>query len=313
MEDIQEILMTLVCCNFIQNIAHISYGKDRHTWLKVNFRELPPDATPIQVYRYTRAYLFFLIIVTIFADASVSTVPTRFLQFFEDIEGANTYAWGAAAIAFLYRSLGKFCTFKRIHFSGSATLMQCWSYEHIMHMRPKAHNDRQQAFQTTMCPTVLIFDDIAKSCMLDRVCRQFGAKQGILKNPLVVSKKARRQVGQRDWRNVNADKITNWLSRHVRIIPDIQQDTDNGLPLEEYKTWYNLFVPVDMGDVEAKMEHLQRQYNDEAAPDEAGDDGVGQSSRAVEDPAPSIQPAVEEPRRYNTRNKQYRPKRRRGV
>ncbi|ERN12734.1 hypothetical protein AMTR_s00043p00127200 [Amborella trichopoda] len=73
------------------------------------------------------------------------------------------------------------------------------------------------------------------------------------------------------------------------------------------------FVPVDMSDIEARMEHLQRQYNDEAIPDEAGDDGVGQSSRVVDDQAPSTQPAVEEPRRYNTRNKQYQPKRKRGI
>ncbi|XP_011626340.1 protein MAIN-LIKE 2-like [Amborella trichopoda] len=96
----------------------------RHTWLKVNFRELPPDAPPVQVYRYTRAHLLFLISVTIFVDASVLTVPTRYLQFFEDIERAITYASVAAALAFLYRSLGKACTFKRRHFSGSATLMQ---------------------------------------------------------------------------------------------------------------------------------------------------------------------------------------------
>ncbi|ERN07002.1 hypothetical protein AMTR_s00141p00067680 [Amborella trichopoda] len=175
---------------------------------------------------------------------------------------------------------------------------------------------------------------------------------------------------------------------------DIQQDTDNGLPSEEYKVWYNLashplihnvtnppkdilqphiheeeevvhahepqhtmrprgyedqlvsavkaftvmlvealplrqkwypevlnrvnntfemlakFVLVDMGGVEATMEYLQRQHNDEAVLDEAGDDRVGQSSRVVEDLAPSTQLAVEEPKRYNTQNKQYQPKRR---
>ncbi|ERN12735.1 hypothetical protein AMTR_s00043p00127230 [Amborella trichopoda] len=171
----------------------------RHTWLKANFRELPPDTTPVQVYRYTGAYLLFLISVTIFADASVSTVPTRYLQFFEDIEGASTYAWGAAALAFLYRSLGNACTFKRRHFSGSATLMQVTI----------CFDDRQQPFQTAMCPTTLIVDDITEPYMPDRACRQFGAKQGILKNPLVVSKRASRQFGQRDWRNINADKIAN--------------------------------------------------------------------------------------------------------
>ncbi|ERN20286.1 hypothetical protein AMTR_s00066p00173450 [Amborella trichopoda] len=129
----------------------------KHTWLKVNFRELPPDATLVQFYRYTQAYLLFLISVTIFANASVSTVPTR------------------------------------------QSKPAIWSKT-----------------------------------------RQFGAKQGIPTNPLVVSKRVSKQVGQRVWRNVNADKIPNWLFRHDCIMPDIQQDTDNGLPSNEYKAWYNL-------------------------------------------------------------------------
>ncbi|ERN02224.1 hypothetical protein AMTR_s00045p00216650 [Amborella trichopoda] len=51
--------------------------------------ELSPDASPLEVLRYTRAYLLFLISVTIFTDASIATVPTRYLQFFEDIEEAG--------------------------------------------------------------------------------------------------------------------------------------------------------------------------------------------------------------------------------
>ncbi|XP_011629095.1 protein MAIN-LIKE 2 [Amborella trichopoda] len=96
----------------------------KHLWSKVHFWELPPDASPVQIVRYIRSYLLFLISVIIFADASVATVPTRYLQFLEDIEQANKYARGAAALAYLYRSLEKTCTFKRRHFSGSATLMQ---------------------------------------------------------------------------------------------------------------------------------------------------------------------------------------------
>ncbi|ERN02955.1 hypothetical protein AMTR_s00134p00031500 [Amborella trichopoda] len=191
---------------------------------------------------------------------------------------------------------------------------------------------------------------------------------------------------------MNADEITHWLSRHDRMMPEIVEDADNGLPLEEYKAWYNLvshpltcnvakppkdilqphiqeeeevvpahepqyimrprgyenqlvsavqasivtltealtlrqkwypevynrvnsafetlskFVLVDMGDIEAKMEILQCQYNDEGVPDEARHDGVGESSWAVKDLTPSTQPTVEKPRRYNTRKKQYQPK-----
>ncbi|ERN00285.1 hypothetical protein AMTR_s00107p00033410 [Amborella trichopoda] len=89
-----------------------------------NFHTLPPDATPVQVVRYTRAYLLYFINITIFADSSVAIVPTRYLQFFEDIEEADIYAGGATSLAHLYQSLGKVCTFKRSHFSSSTTLMQ---------------------------------------------------------------------------------------------------------------------------------------------------------------------------------------------
>ncbi|ERM98022.1 hypothetical protein AMTR_s00120p00057880 [Amborella trichopoda] len=66
------------------------------------------------------------------------------------------------------------------------------------------------------------------------------------------------------------------------------------------------FVPVDMEDIEAKMELLQREVNEEAVQEEGEQDVVGESSRAVVDNlAPSTQPAVEERRRHNTRQKQY--------
>ncbi|ERM95721.1 hypothetical protein AMTR_s00023p00234910 [Amborella trichopoda] len=357
----------------------------RHTWLKANFRKLTPDATSIPVYRYTRAYMLFLISLTIFVDALVSTVPTRYLQFFEDIEGASKYAWGVTTVAFLYQSLGRACTFKLRHFSGSTTLM---------HMRPIPHNIspnllkakrweppkkyygnphnlmplpldknlvtsnlmRQKTFETTMCLTTLIFYDIVEPYMPDRVRWQFGAKQSIPKNPLVGGKRASRQGGHQDWRNVNANKIHQWLSLHERMRPDIQVVTDNGLPSDEYKAWYNLvshplvsvvqastvmlvealtlrhkwyskdynrvnnvfetlskLVLVDMDDIKASMTSLQREYQNDGVPDEAGHDEVGESSRAVEDLAPSTQLAVEEPRKYNTRKKQYQPKRRRPM
>ncbi|ERN15139.1 hypothetical protein AMTR_s00056p00121360, partial [Amborella trichopoda] len=101
-------------------------------------------------------------------------------------------------------------------------------------------DDRQQAYQTAMCITTLIFDDIVESNIPDRVRRQFGAKHGIPRNPSVVSKRDNRQGEKQDWRTVNANKIAHWLSRHDCMMPEIIEDTDNGLPLEEYKVWYNL-------------------------------------------------------------------------
>ncbi|ERN12061.1 hypothetical protein AMTR_s00035p00164410 [Amborella trichopoda] len=89
----------------------------KHSWLKAKFHQLPPDATPVQVLKYTRAYLLFLISVTIFSDS---------LQ----------VIWNP-------------------YFKPNDVI----SY------------DRRKAFETTMCITTLIFDDIAEPYMPERVCR----------------------------------------------------------------------------------------------------------------------------------------------
>ncbi|ERN10781.1 hypothetical protein AMTR_s00027p00219680 [Amborella trichopoda] len=351
--------------------------------VEANFRELPPNATNVEVVRYTRAYLLFLTIVIIFADALVATCQQ-----------------GTYNPLKILRKL--------------ADMHECWYYEHIIHMRPTPHSiypnmpkakiweppknyygnrynlmppirqefdnlhpneviwnpyfkpdkvisvDKHTTFQIAMCITTHIFDDIAEPYMSDRVCRQFGAKQGIPRNPSSVGRRSSKQGGQRDCRNVNSDKIYHWLSRHEHMMTDIESDTTNGLPSDEYKVWYNrvshpiihnvanppidilqphnqeeeevvpahepqyimrhrgyedqLFVPVDMEDIGARMEILQREVNDEVVQEEAGQDVVGESNRtAAEVLAPSTQPAVEEPRRHNMRKKQYQLNKRRPM
>ncbi|ERN19544.1 hypothetical protein AMTR_s00062p00071490 [Amborella trichopoda] len=165
----------------------------KHSLLQANFRGLPPDASPVKIVRYTRAYLLFLINVTIFANALVATVPTRYLQFCEDIEQASKYTWSATTLL------------KKLVFSSEDISVVIWN----LYFKPDEaiSDDRHEAFQTTMCITTLIFDDIAEPYMSYIVCRQFGAKQGIPINPLSVGKRSTRHGGQRDWRNINSNKI----------------------------------------------------------------------------------------------------------
>ncbi|ERN06271.1 hypothetical protein AMTR_s00016p00211010 [Amborella trichopoda] len=127
-------------------------------------------------------------------------------------------------------------------------------------------------------------------------------------------------------------------------MPSIEVDTVNGLPSEEYKVsavqasrvmlaealtlkqkWYpkiynrvnnrfemlSKFMSVNMDEIEARIEHLQRQVNEEVAHNNSRSGVVGESSRASEDLAPSTHPSIEEHRRYNTRKKQYQRKKRR--
>ncbi|XP_028105922.1 protein MAIN-LIKE 1-like [Camellia sinensis] len=54
----------------------------------------------------TRAYLLFLLGCTLFSDKSGGRVPVVYLGLLMDLGSIHTYAWGAAALAFLYRQLG---------------------------------------------------------------------------------------------------------------------------------------------------------------------------------------------------------------
>ncbi|KAJ1423148.1 Phosphatidylinositol-specific phospholipase C, X domain [Sesbania bispinosa] len=53
----------------------------------------------------TRAYLLHLVGCTIFADKSATLVRVSYLELFRDLHMVGTFAWGAAALAFLYENL----------------------------------------------------------------------------------------------------------------------------------------------------------------------------------------------------------------
>ncbi|ERN12305.1 hypothetical protein AMTR_s00025p00041280 [Amborella trichopoda] len=114
-----------------------------------------------------------------------------------------------------------------------------------------------------MCITTLIFDDITEPFMPGRVRRQFGTKQSIPRNPLVIGKRASRQGRHRDWRTVNADKFQHWKTRHDRMMPEIEEDTNNGLPSKEYRAWYNLVSHLLVHNVANLPKDILRSHNQE--------------------------------------------------
>lgn len=107
------------------------------SWLKDSFSHCPDVAPLEQVEQCTRAYLLYLVGSTIFSTTSGNTVPVIFLPLFEDFDKAGKYAWGAAALAFLYRALGNATSKSQSTISGCLTLLQCWSYWHLNIGRPK--------------------------------------------------------------------------------------------------------------------------------------------------------------------------------
>ncbi|ERN04134.1 hypothetical protein AMTR_s00077p00064360 [Amborella trichopoda] len=264
----------------------------KHSWLKANFRELQPDASFLQIVRHTRAYLLFLISVTIFANASVATVPTRYLQFFEDIEQV---IWNP-------------------YFKLDETIS----------------NDRHEAFQTVMAFQEIIY--LVVRGPVDMVGSEIGEMSILTRFIIGLSRHNHMMIDIKvdTASGLPSEEYKAWYSRASHpIIHNVSAVQASTIMLTEALTlrqkWYpevcnrvnnvfkmlSKFVPVDMEDIEARMELLQSAVNEEAVQEEGRQDVVGESSRAVDDLAPSTQPAVEERRSHNTRQKQYQPKRRR--
>ncbi|EXB26148.1 hypothetical protein L484_010465 [Morus notabilis] len=84
----------------------------------------PVDAPPEVIERYTRAYLLYLVGCTIFSTTTGNKVPVMYLTLFENFDQCRKYAWGAAALASLYRSLGNASLSSQSSISGCLTLLQ---------------------------------------------------------------------------------------------------------------------------------------------------------------------------------------------
>jgi hypothetical protein len=94
------------------------------SWLKEFFSHCSEDAPTEEVERCTRAYLLYLVGSTIFSTTTGNKVPVMYLPLFANLEEAEEFAWGAAALAFLYRALGNACVKSQSTICGCLTLLQ---------------------------------------------------------------------------------------------------------------------------------------------------------------------------------------------
>ncbi|CAI9089860.1 OLC1v1024509C1 [Oldenlandia corymbosa var. corymbosa] len=133
-----------VCVKYLgrgPDSGYTSGGMVKLSWLKESFSHCPEDASTEDVERHTRAYLLYLVGSTIFSTTTGNKVPVMYLPLFEDFEEAGKYAWGAAALSFLYRALGNASLKSQSTISGCLTLLQCWSYYHLNVGRPRLNHD----------------------------------------------------------------------------------------------------------------------------------------------------------------------------
>ena len=74
--------------------------------------------------RRATAYLLYLICSTIFLDKTVDRAHHKYFPLLRDVSRISNYAWGAGALAYLYRRLGEATRAGCKQFCGSATLLQ---------------------------------------------------------------------------------------------------------------------------------------------------------------------------------------------
>ncbi|CAN1143087.1 Protein MAIN-LIKE 2 [Linum perenne] len=81
------------------------------TWLRNHFGTIRDDADQETIEQHCRAYILDFFGSCIFADRSGSHASLFFLPLLEDMSQIGEYAWGAAALSWLYRELGQ-CDFR---------------------------------------------------------------------------------------------------------------------------------------------------------------------------------------------------------
>ncbi|KAK9118917.1 hypothetical protein Scep_017010 [Stephania cephalantha] len=105
----------------------------RNHWLKSRWcpkaGSRPRNYPPVEC--TARAYLLYLLSCTLFADKSGSRVSIALLKLLEDLDDVGNYAWGAAALAYLYRHLGSATRVQVSQIAGYLTLLEGWVYDHF--------------------------------------------------------------------------------------------------------------------------------------------------------------------------------------
>ena len=75
----------------------------RLEWLRLRFEGMTNDSGPEMIKCSARAYLLYVLGCTMFTNETGTRVSVDYYHCLEDLESIHTYAWGAVALAYLYR------------------------------------------------------------------------------------------------------------------------------------------------------------------------------------------------------------------
>ncbi|XP_052730107.1 protein MAIN-LIKE 1-like [Vigna angularis] len=102
--------------------------KVRLSWL----RDIYVEHCEQQQWEYAaRAYLLHLVGCSIFADKTATSIRVSYLLLFRNVHTCGRYAWGVAALAYMYDQLGDANLASTRQMAGYLTLLQSWIYEHF--------------------------------------------------------------------------------------------------------------------------------------------------------------------------------------
>ncbi|KAF9606324.1 hypothetical protein IFM89_024992 [Coptis chinensis] len=83
-----------------------------------------------------RVYLLFFFGCTAFTDITGTAIPVCYLRLLLKFNEIRDYTWGAALLAYLYRSFGTATSAKVKGVLGYLTLLHAWIYEYFPRFRP---------------------------------------------------------------------------------------------------------------------------------------------------------------------------------
>ncbi|KAF0903638.1 hypothetical protein E2562_028195 [Oryza meyeriana var. granulata] len=129
-----------LCFQYLGQVPDCRECRGSHvklSWLQSEFSRLSRCPSYDEIMYSTRAYILFLIGSALLPERDRGYVSPKYLPLLSDFEKVQEYAWGAAALAHLYKGLSiAVASSSRKRLFGSAALLMGWIYEYIPAMRP---------------------------------------------------------------------------------------------------------------------------------------------------------------------------------
>nr|CAD1837076.1 unnamed protein product [Ananas comosus var. bracteatus] len=114
----------------------IRAGQIRLDWIYQHFHHIHLDAPAGLVAATARVYMLYQIGCSLFPNPSGYRVHLKWLPLLADFDACGGLAWGAAALAYLYRALGTASLNEKVECCCFATLVQIWAWDHLHVGRP---------------------------------------------------------------------------------------------------------------------------------------------------------------------------------